>query len=401
MSTLRRRLDELRRAKVQAFYKQPVSVRRGSKPDVEAEPVEQVNRPDVSGLTQQITCLKHELEWAGLKYARDTTKLNQTIKALQDEMEGLKEEHQSQLNKLSSEHHTALEIIKRAHTEELALYSENIEKEKEARTSAENELQEFKSKMRTAKLQLPDVDLLKSELRRLQDAYHRLKEQHEREVCELEERIADLVAEIAAQNERNKRRFQLIPDRTYIVKKTTPTNSSTSIGLGASSPNCGSKSDMTKSRPQTATIPDPPSLPQKPKPECTSPKCPKITTPSTSSIKTETLRPKSSSNTRPKSCTARNPASPPKPALTRPKSCWSEGREPRGRARDLEDRRTASSSLSRHKYANVTSKIDTGRSSEIVKYKTVGSSPGGGGTWRTNNPLFRGSRNYVARSNYF
>ncbi|KAL5255104.1 hypothetical protein ACHWQZ_G014516 [Mnemiopsis leidyi] len=411
VTTLKRRLDELRRAKVQAFYKQPVAVRRSSKPDVHA--VEQVNQPNVAVLEQRITRLQNELELAELKYVRDVKELKETIQKLQDEMGSEKENHLVALNEMRNKHNHDLEVLRRGHTEELALYSERTEQERSAKVEAERELAEYKLRMRCVTLQLPDVGVLKTELTRLQEAYFALKQQHEQEVNKLEERIAELLADIAAHNEKSKRRFQLIPDRTYIVKKSTPTASSTSIG-SVSDRNSQVDSHFSKPasiRPKSAVKKPVESnteqsvVTRSPKPDTPSAatsKCP------TYNSRVETIdRPKSTTTIRPKSSFARKPNLPAPPdKKTRPKSCWSDQRATPGA-----EKRSGScgAALNRPRYGNVTSKIDTGLSETVVlpretiiRHKSLRngcSGPGGQQSWQPAN--VRGSRSYVARSNYF
>ena len=411
VTTLKRRLDELRRAKVQAFYKQPVAVRRSSKPDVQA--VEQVNQPNVAVLEQRITRLQNELELAELKYVRDTKELKETIQKLQEEMSSEKENHQVALNELRDKHNYDLEMLRRGHTEELALYSERTEQERTAKLEAEKELADYKLRMRSVTLQLPDVGVLKTELSRLQEAYYTLKQQHEQEVSKLEERIAELLADIAAHNEKSKRRFQLIPDRTYIVKKSTPTASSTSIG------SVSDRNSQVDSHHNKHTSVRPKSAVKKPVESCTeqsvmtrnskpdtlsstTSKCP------TFNNRVETIdRPKSTTTIRPKSSFARKPHQPAPPdKKARPKSCWSDQR-----STPVSEKRSASCGTTgtRPRYGNVTSKIDTGLGEPLVlpretvqRHKSLRNGCAGSGgqqTWQPAN--VRGNRSYVARSNYF
>jgi len=393
VNTLKRRLDELRRAKMQAFYKQ----RRSSKSDIPSA-VEQV--PCMGVLEQRITRLQNELELAELKYVRDTKELKETIERLQEEMNSVKENHQKMLNKMNDKHLYEMAKLKRGHTEELALYSEKIELEKEARVGAEKELVEYKCRMRSVTLQLPDVEVLKSELTRLQDAYYSLKLQHESEVSKLEERIAVLMSDIAAHGEKSKRRFQLIPDRTYIVKKTTPTASSTSIG-SALEKNSQAESNSNKSaaRPKSALkkseadTTDISVVMTTIKP-VTNTARPTVSNCQAYNSRVETIdRPKSTTTIRPKSSLIRKTHQPvPPEKITRPKSCWSDQRGP-----SSPEKRVTSSTVS-GRFGNVSSKIDTGRGDSLPRESKHRLSRNGS-PWQTVN--VRTSRSYVARSSKF
>ena len=432
VSTLKRRLEELRRAKMQAFYKQPAILRRCSKPDITV-PVEPApspppappSLPDVSAaLTQKITRLHNELELEKLRYTRDTGELKDKIKLLQEEMLRGQEGYQCEIKALNKEHFIALELLKKSHTEELALYEENISQDRDARMTAENELSDYKHHLRSATIQIPDIESLKNELSRLQHAYEELKQEHEKEVADLERRIGELLADIAANNEKSKRRFQLIPDRAYIVKKSSPTVSSSSIGsVSDRKPRVGvnpvnSSTPRTSSAPRTSTprtINSPetratkkPDLISPPNLESTSPKTNNTNQPLTDSThKLETInRSKNSSPVRPKSCIVRKSTSavqqPDRVSLCRPKSCWS-------------DRRCTGGSLKRNptaarpKFTNVNSKINTGLVDPVplfpecgMKYKPVrrGSIGSPVPPWQVpvSTPAPKGNRGYVARN---
>ena len=317
-----------------------------------------------------------------------------------------------------------VELLKRSHTEELALYADTSEQDKRAREAAELELAEQKQKAKGASL--PDVQLLKSELTRMHEAYLLLKMQHQQEVHVLEERIAELLAEIAKRNESSKRRFQLIPDRTYIVKKASPTVSSSSIGSV-------SRADVS-SKQVPVSCEETNGKSDEPSPKSDAENCKTLT------AKVETIdRSKSQCPVRPKSCTTRKSiqaVKTEKTALCRPKSCWSDKRdrttEDKKRTTAVPPRCTlastpapthctlASAGAHKPRFGNISSKIDTGRArslgnqenlsvlpDSLMKYKTVrggslGSSvPPWQGPATPAGAAVKGNRTYVARNSFF
>ena len=395
--------------------------RRSSKPDLSQPPELPEPGPDPAALAQRVTRLTNELELAELRYERDVKELKLTIAQLQEEMERLAAGHLIELDKQKERHFTLVETLKRAHTEELALYAENCEKEQHARVEAETLLSEYKLKMRF--VNLPDVELLKVELARLQGAYAEQRVAHEQEVVELEERIGELLAEIAAHNERSRPRFQLIPDRTYIVTK-SPTVSSTSVG------SVGSDKTSRPVRPKSAH----PGLQLK-SPELATPELSKVRTarnteshqsekaatdkgsarpaavPNTNSHLETIEKPKSIPLVRPKSCTAKK-VSQKQEKQARPNSCWGDRRPVIHSQSDRPspDRSISSQNESKcsafsqaPRLRGVRSKIDTGGKGVVHglggRYKPVrGSSLGG------NAPPWQAASNtryHVARSNFF
>ena len=267
-------------------------------------------------------------------------------------------------------------------------YTETSERHQAAQHEAEEQLHAYRQKRNS----LPDVSLLKSELLRLQEAYTALQLAHQQEVDNLEDRLAELVAEIATRNER--RRFQLIPDRTYIVKKaSSPTVSNTSIG---------SVSRTTK-REHSAS---PPCDDTTSKVDIGSPKS-DYENYKTLAEKLETVeKSRNQPFTRPKSCTTRKilqggTTKPDKPSLSRPKSCWSDNK----RSETDKKRPVTSSGNVKPKFSTVSSRIDTGRNCSvlpdtIVKYKAVrnGSLGSSAPPWQG---VSKGQRGFVGSRNTF
>ena len=424
--TLKRRLEELRRAKMQAFYKQPVTMRRCSKSDITV-PVEPTPQPppppaDITAeLTQKISKLQNELELAEIKYTRDTGELKDKIKKLQDEMLRVKESHQVEIEALNKEHFIALELLKKSHTEELALYEDNLSHDREARMNAENELNNYKLQLRPSSIQIPDIEQLKNELSRLQSAYEELKVQHEKEVSALENRIGELLADIAAHNEKSKRRFQLIPDRAYIVKTSSPTVSSSSIGSSSDKKSYVALNSVKSTTPRSLSSPDSrvakklnsatanmDSLPSKKSVSSQPP-------PTNSTHKLETINRQSAAVTaaknsppaRPKSCATKKTTTiqpQERVSLCRPKSCWGD------RKCNGSSSFKRSPTAGRPKFTKVTSKIDSGLADSPgplfpecgAKYKPVrkGSLGSPVPPWQIpNNGIVKGNRNQGARSN--
>eukprot|EP00116_Pleurobrachia_bachei_P004967 sb/3465229/ len=350
VNTLKRRLDELRRAKIKATVKPPPL-----KPLI-PETVHPDRTEEIRVLNQRITRLSNELELSELRYARDTQELRATIKRLKEEIEEMKSEREEEVKGIRVEQKTEIAILKRRHMEELAAYTESSERDKKARIEAEQELCAYKTKMRSQ----PNVELLRSELLKLQSAYQQIKLDRDRDVGMLEERIEELVAEITALNEKPRRKYQLIPDRTYIVKQASPTASSTSCcsieptppqngSNGSNSNNNGTNSNTvvrsnqninsavrsnnsTAVRSNSTSTPAPP-LTSHHIPTSCRPKQPPVPLRSQSSDPRPTsaaARPKSTPAARAKSsCGPRKtPVRPPdrQVPLTRPKSCWGERR---------------------------------------------------------------------------
>ena len=121
VSTLKRRLDELRRAKHQVYCKQQAAAAAAARRCSSTDPDLQLEPPPPDPLAQQVTRLQNLLELSEMKYTRDTGKLSATIKQLKGEMDRLKEAHCAEKIEIENKHFTALELLKRSHTEELAL----------------------------------------------------------------------------------------------------------------------------------------------------------------------------------------------------------------------------------------------------------------------------------------
>lgn len=232
VGTLKTRLDELRRAKNKIINKQePVrrtSVTRKLSVEEDAAAAETITH-----LSNRVISLQNELELLQCKYNQDSSELNETIKQLSLDIANLKSCHSSHIAITSESHFVDLEKIKKSHLEELALLTEKYEKGEIQRQAAEQELINYKAKVRL--VSASDLNILKSELSRMRQEYSQLKEDNEGEVERLEEIIAALVMERnewqtkqEEEEEKSPRKLMLIPDRpkTAVVRKSSPLRSS-------------------------------------------------------------------------------------------------------------------------------------------------------------------------------
>ena len=233
VTTLKRRLEELRKAKNQTYIRRekimyripPRKLPCTDDPPTSAPPslpvvlstaqaVPDDKSDKIVELNQKITRLTNELELAKLKYHRDTSFIQNIIAKLKADIHNLREDYQKRITDIISEHSITIEKIRREHTEELALYFENSENDKKARDDMEVEVEEWRAKCK--RYQNVDIEELKAELLALKSSHETMKSLHKSEILTLEGNITELLEIIASQKDR---RYQLIPDRPYTVKK--------------------------------------------------------------------------------------------------------------------------------------------------------------------------------------
>lgn len=240
VGTLKTRLDELRRAKNKIINKQEPIRRTSATRKLSVEEDEKAAET-ITHLSNRVISLQNELELLQCKYNQDSSTLNETIKQLSFDIANLKSSHSNHIALTTETHFVDFEKIKKSHLEELALLTEKYEKGELQRQAAEQELINYKAKVRL--VSAADLNILKSELSRMREEYSKLKEDNEEEVERLEERIADLVSERSEwqakqdeeeerrgtkEEERSTRKLVLIPDRpkTAGVRKSSPMRSS-------------------------------------------------------------------------------------------------------------------------------------------------------------------------------
>jgi len=233
VGTLKQRLDELRRAKNKIINKQE-PVRRTSVTRKLSVEEDEKAAETITHLSNRVIALQNELELLQCKYNQDSGILNETIRQLSLDIANLKSCHTTHITQTTQEHFVDLEKLKKSHVEELALLTEKCEKGEIRAQAAEQELVNYKAKVRL--VSAADLNILKSELSRMREEYSKLKEDNEEEVERLEDTIAVLVLERQEwqakqeedEAERSTRKLQLIPDRpkTAGVRKSSPLRSS-------------------------------------------------------------------------------------------------------------------------------------------------------------------------------